>query len=468
MLMMLPCGLFLGGCLNAEKPVSIQTIQKTSTSGLVDTYTIFYTDGTTSTFTITNGADGSDGQDGNDVTIEQAYNAYVEQYGSISYADFLKIYLSYNTSGNSVVINQCLQSSMKVYTAFRETTRVGLTTYQDVVEVYCGSAVIYKIDADYTYIITNYHVIYDSNANEDNGSKLAYQIFGYLYGSEGQPQETSNVDDDGYPIYDGGEYGIDCQIVGASITKDIAVLRANTQDILAINSNAKPVEFAQNYIVGETAIAIGNPEDEGISVTEGIVSVDNEFISIAIDQTVRAYRSIRIDTALYGGNSGGGLFNCNGELIGITNAGDKTDQNVNYAIPLNIVKNTVENLMYYYEQTGVASCGKKLSLGITVAAQNSKYVYDSTKGYGKIVEEVMIEEVVEGKLASQIGMQVGDRVLSVILNETEFAVDRFFEIGDVLLLARANQQIKFKILRGGETITTTAHTISATDLIDVD
>ena len=212
--------------------------------------------------------------------------------------------------------------------------------------------------------MTNYHVIYDSKADADlNGGMTARQVYCYLYGSEDTPvqKETGRTDSNGNPIYetdengcivyDYGDYGVKCDIVGGSIEKDLAVLRAKTSELKNINPDIKAVTLAEDYYVGETAIAIGNPENEGISVTKGVVSVDNEYITLSIDGTKRAYRSIRMDTALYGGNSGGGLFNAEGKLIGICNAGDSTDQNINYAIPLDIVKGTVGNILYYLTTT---------------------------------------------------------------------------------------------------------------------
>lgn len=339
------CALTLGGCGENEVR-SIQSIQKTASNGLTDTYTVYYTDGTTDTFEITNGANGqngtnglngTNGEDGKDVTVSELYEAYVAEYGEISYEDFLAAYMTF-TVDDSAAINRCLQSNAKVYTEFTETVysgyRPGSTTTQTV--QYVGSAVIYEIDSEYTYFLTNYHVVYDADAQ----TKLSDTIHCYLYGSEDYPVKNGDA-------YDYGEYAIACEYVNGSVTYDIAVLRASTEAVRAINPNACAVELAESYHVGETAIAIGNPDDAGISVTKGIVSVDNDFIQLSLDGTTREYRSIRIDTPLYSGNSGGGLFNKDGKLIGINNAGNTEEQNINYAIPLQVVKGVTENILYH-------------------------------------------------------------------------------------------------------------------------
>lgn len=455
-------GVVLLSCMIAnEKTVSVVSIQKTESTGLEDVYTISYSNGTTSQFTITNGKDGEAGQM---PTILDIYNEYKNQYGDISYADFIKAYVSVSAD-NSVVINQSLLSCMKVYSEFKVTQVSGFGYYQQSVRnisISCGSAVIYRIDDDFTYIITNYHVVYSSSANAENGSNIAYKINGYVYGSEGAPQNSGNTDN-GYPVYTYDAYAIPLTYVGGSINHDIAILKANTADIKAINENIQAITFADNYYVGETAIAIGNPENAGISATEGVVSVDNEYISLDIDGTSRTYRSIRMDTAIYGGSSGGGLFNLYGKLIGLTNAGDQTDQNINYAIPVDIVKGATENILANYDGT-TATTVKKITLGLEVTSTNSKYVYDKQAGYGTIYETINVSSVAENSIANTMGLQSGDIINSIVLNGNETEVNRNFEIGDLLLQVREGNAIIIKFTRAGEAQQTSTYIVKASDL----
>ena len=354
---------------------------------------------------------------------------------------------------------------MKVYTEFKVTsnTIVGWQIQRvKAVSVMCGSAIVYKIGEDYTYVITNYHVVYSADANSDNGSNIASRIVGYLYGSEDSPTDSGNKED-GYTVYNYGDYGIDFTFVGGSIDYDIALLKVETSKIREVNPNVKQITLAEDYYVGQTAIAIGNPENEGISATEGIVSVDNEYITLAIDGTSRNYRSIRIDTAIYGGSSGGGLFNVYGELIGITNAGNNTDQNINYAIPLEIVKAVAENVLYYYDGTNPSQV-KKATLGITVTTTNSKYVYDTTLGYGKIKEDITVATVTENSLASTLGLQENDVLLSVSVNSNKIMFSRSFEIGDFLLNVRAGDEVSFEIKRDDTVTNSNSYTIQYGDI----
>ena len=451
--------LCFAGC-GTNNTVYITDIEKTQTVGLVDYYTIYYSDGTTSSFTITNG---QDGQDADKVTINEIYEQYKEEYGDISYADFLKEYLTFNTD-YSQVINSCLLSSLKIYSEFYVTT-LDISSFIpqmiDATSISGGAGIIYKMDSDYTYVVTNYHVIYSSSANADNGSNFARKIVGYLYGSEATPT-ASGTSENGYTTYDYGDYAIEFELVGGSIDYDIAVLKVETDKILDVNSDAKAVEFAEEYYVGETAIAIGNPEGEGISVSQGIVSVDSEYIALNIDGTSRNYRSMRIDTVIYHGNSGGGLFNKEGKLIGVTNAGNDDDESINYAIPLEIVKGVVENILYYYDGVNTSSV-QKITLGITVSGTDSKYVYDEISGYGQIQEKINIEEVSEGSIAENLGLQTGDIITAIKINDVTYNLNRYYEIGDLLLTIRAGDAIALEYERTNTQYTTTEYTIQSSD-----
>ena len=492
MVAVMPCCLLFAGCSNT--PVAVKSIDYTESQGLKDIYTITYTDGTTGTLVITNGRDGNDGakgedgengKDGTSFSVTDAYNEYKKLYPDATYEDFLRACVTAPNDGNAVVVARCLLSAVKLFadtkTTQNETNLWGqVVSSTDTWSRSGGSGAIYKIEDEYTYIITNYHVVYNEKANEDNGGYIASRIVGYLYGSESvgvlktDAETGETIYEDGYPVYDYGKFGIEMEFVGGSAEKDIAVIRAKTADMLAINPQIMAVEFASDYHVGETAIAVGNPEGQGISVSEGVVSVDSESVYLDINGT-RLYRSMRIDTAIYEGSSGGGLFNASGELIGITNSGDTADQNINYAVPLDIVKNTVENIMYYYqdgdEQTQNAY---KVYLGLTVQIDESKYVYDEDSGYGNIVEKVSVLSIEAESIVSKMNILEGDQILSIYIGAdsdslVEYKISRSFELGDLLLTVREGDTIKFKLSRTSgdtqNTVYSSEYVIQASDLV---
>ncbi len=485
---LLACTSFFYGCeaSSAEEQIYIVSIQQTDTDGLQDIYTITYSDGTMDTFTITNGADGqdgkdgTDGQDGSDVTISDIYEQYKElsENENLTFEEFLSEYLTISDSMTALAIQKNLFSVMKIYTEFvvsqTYSSRPGQNYTVSDTTLCSGSAVIYDMDIaedGYTYIVTNYHVVYlsEADASSNGGTKIARKIYGYLYGSEATPATSVDAnntvikDSDGYTVYDYGNYAIELEYVGGSVASDIAVLRVETSQILALNPNATEVSIADSYHVGETAVAIGNPEALGISVTQGIVSVESDYISLNIDGTTRSYRSIRIDTPLYSGNSGGGLFNAEGELIGITNAGDSSDENINYAVPVEIVCGTADNIIYYFEKGDESFCAYKITLGITVQTQNSKYVYNSQTGYGEICEEVVIDSVSDGSIAQAMGLQAGDILSAIVVNGSEYTISRSFNISDLILTLRSGDDLQCVVNRDGSDVSSNTYTLTRSD-----
>lgn len=472
--LMLSCAFVLTGC---GRQASVVSIERAESRGSDEVFTVTYSDGSTTELVI------SGGEDGQDVTAEDLWQTYIEKTGDdIEYEEFLEKYLTIESGDNSAVIGKTLLSSMKVYTEFVEQTIVsggfGQISRQEGVYIYTGGAVIYSMGEEYSYILTNYHVVYNADAsggNADgnkNGDKIARRITCYLYGSEGEPSSTNSRDDYGYTLYDYGDYAIDCEYVGGSVAADIAVLRAETQDILAVNEDACAVALADGYEVGDTAYTIGNPENEGISVTQGIVSVDNEYITLDIDGTARQYRSIRIDTPLYQGNSGGGLFNVSGELIGIANAGNGSEENINFAIPLPIVTGVADNIIHFYEDGDDSTSGLytvDFTASSAISSQNSKYVYDSSSGSGRIVEEAVLGAV--RGIAEELGLETGDIIQSFVLTRdgesTEYAIERTFDISDLLYTFRPGDTVYVNYKRDSQPLKSAEYTIAEGDFVSV-
>lgn len=433
---------------------------------------ITYTDGTSENVGVVVGSDGAAGADGSNavttITIEDVWEYYCETVESVSYEDFLTLYLSYSTDSGTGIA-KALTSSVKVYTEFIEryvSSSWGRVQYSYETAMYTGSGVIWKIDSDYVYFVTNYHVVYDTSAyySYNGNSYFARAIYLYLYGSEDENYPVSDgTGSDGYTAYNYGDYAVECTLVGASVTCDIAVLRASRSDVEAVNDGVQAVELADGYYVGETAIAVGNAEDYGISVTQGIVSVDAEYIELDVDGTTREYRSLRIDTALYSGNSGGGLFNSYGQLIGINNAGMGDEgQNINYAIPLEIVQGAVENILCYCN--GTTLTGRVAKLGITVTTSGSKYVYNSATGYGSIYETITVYSVNSGSIAETLALASGDILTAITVNGTEYTLKRSFNISDILLNVRADDVLTVTYTRDGASYTSAEYTVSSSDM----
>ncbi len=298
-----------------------------------------------------------------------------------------------------------------------------------------GSGVIYQIENDGSaYIITNHHVVYENNSATAN--KISDDISVYLYGMEGS------------------SYAIPATYVGGSQNYDIAVLKVTSNAILknAIEKGvATAVEFADSSAIyaGQTSIAIGNPEAEGISVTCGIVSVDSEYIEMtAVDNRTKiSLRVIRTDTAVNSGNSGGGLFDDTGKLIGIVNAksGDTEVENIAYAIPGNVAKAIADNIIYY-NTTRKTNCVMRVLLNVTVQTSGLSTELDEQTGFINKIEQVKIASVnnnsiVKGKL------QEGDIINSITINGVTTNITRQYQFIDVLLDARVGNDVTIEFTR---------------------
>lgn len=348
---------------------------------------------------------------------------------------------NYNVSVNtthdvSVAANIGLKSIVSVYCKHNVivSTWFGQQTQQ---AQSAGSGVIYQLEDDGSaYIITNHHVVYENDSATAN--KISDDINVYLYGMEGSA------------------YAIPATYVGGSLNYDIAVLKVTASPILktAIEKGVTTaVEFADSSAIraGQTSIAIGNPEAEGISVTCGIVSVDSEYIDMtAVDNRTKiSLRVIRTDTAVNSGNSGGGLFNDSGKLIGIVNAksGDTEVENIAYAIPANVAKAIADNIIYY-NTTRNTKCVMRVMLNISVQTSGLSTAIDSTTGYINKIEQVQIASVnnnsiVKGKI------QEGDIINSVTIDDVTTQITRQYQFIDTLLNARVGNDVTIEFTRNG-------------------
>ncbi|MGN0788797.1 MAG: S1C family serine protease [Christensenellales bacterium] len=368
------------------------------------------------------GKDGLNGADGQSITIADLQRLYEQEVQDSGYAgtfyEFLqdKLGLTIDVSiDDSEVIEQCLLSAVSIK-AYNSSSTSGSA----------GSGIIYKLNKETgsAIIVTNYHVVYDGSV--DDG--VYDTIKAYLYGGECEAQAISTT------------------YVGGSMNYDLAVLKVENSDVLK-DSYAKQVTVsAGGYQVGERAIAIGNPQAEGLSATAGIVSVESEYISIsAVDNSGTInMRVMRIDTAINSGNSGGGLFNAYGQLIGIVNAkyNSTTIDNVGYAIPIEVVKNVVDNVID-------SSDGKvrKLVFGFEATAQDSVLAYDAITDKYYIKETCSVSKITTGGLADGV-LQVGDVVQTISINGVEKSVNRIYDVSDLMLTVRVGDQVKLTVLRG--------------------
>ncbi len=354
------------------------------------------------------------------------------------------ITVTVNSSGDiSRAVALGLRSAVSIYCTFETTSgggsywnpRPSTQTYYTT-----GSGVIYDIDENgNAFIVTNHHVVYDSSSKTQNG--ISDKIYIYLYGLESE------------------DMAIEAAYVGGSANYDLAVLRVEASDILkeAYASGAASAVTIGNsdaLAPGQTTIAIGNPSaDElgGISVTSGIVSVDSEYITMSsgIGSGSVQFRVIRTDAPVNSGNSGGGMYNDRGELIGIVNAKISSSdiENIGYALPSNVVRAIADNIIDYCYGKECESVMRGL-LGITVQVSDLETYYDNESGLIVRVEEISVYEVSAGGLAENI-LKAGDIVSSITVGVRTISVTRQHHLIDAMLDVRVGDIVSMVIYRDG-------------------
>ncbi len=261
-----------------------------------------------------------------------------------------------------------------------------------------GSGVIVREDG---YIVTNYHVIQSAN-----------KVQVTLHNGETYP----------------------ATIIGGDSDNDIAIIKINANGLTVAE-----IGDSSKVKVGDTAVAIGNPLGQlGGTATTGIIS--------ALDRTLtiegRTMTLMQTDAAINGGNSGGGLFNSKGELIGIVDAKSSGVgiEGLAFAIPINAVSGTINDII---ENGNVTT---RPVVGVTIADVSE----DSAQYYQLDEAGVYITDVT-GENAKKAGFQQGDRVISIEGQKIESSQQFVSEVkkhkaGDVVsvVVSRSGQEIEIR------------------------
>ena len=345
---------------------------------------------------------GANGEDGEDLDAEKLYQTALENGYEGSFLDFcttLNITVSENNDTRTIAEN--VRSVVSVFCNYTVTSQsngwFGSTDSKSYGSQ-AGSGVIVDLnkEAGNALIITNYHVIYNGESDEKG---ILKNIWVYPYGAYNR-FSSEKGDESGD--------GIKATYVGGAMDYDIAILKVEGSEYIK-NSQVTEAKFGNSDTVqlGEETFVIGNPAGAGIAVTNGIVSVDSEYISMAaLDNrdTNRdgyvdgvSFRVMRTSAAINSGNSGGGLFNAKGELIGIVNAksGGSSTDNMGYALPITSVKAVYENVL-----ANNKSAVLRAMLGITVSVTSSQAVLDEN-GQLCIQEEFSVSRANSASMADR-------------------------------------------------------------------
>ena len=224
-------------------------------------------------------------------------------------------------------------------------------------------------------------------------------------------------------------------LVGEDITSDIAVIKIDANGLTPAT-----VGDSDSLKVGQNVMAVGNPLGElGGTVTGGMISALNRSVTIQGSSSVNTMSLIQMDASVSPGNSGGGLFNMNGELVGIVNAKSSSSdaEGLGFAIPINDAIKVAQELLENGYVTG------RPYLGITYLAVTDAQTASQlgVNAYG-----VYVVEVVKGGPAEKAGLQAGDRIVSV--DGTEIASKD--DLGTLMQKHAAGDTLSITIARDGQ------------------
>ena len=250
------------------------------------------------------------------------------------------------------------------------------------------------------YIITNNHVI-------DNAEKIMVILY----------DDTS----------------FEATVVGKDPKTDVALLKINPK-----KTKLTAVKFGDSnkLRVGDWVMAIGNPFGFGGTVTAGIVSARGRNLSGSYDDYIQT------DASINRGNSGGPLFDMNGNVVGINTAifsQSGGSVGIGFAVSSNLAKQVTDQLKQYGRT-------KRGWLGVLIQ-EISKEIADSLGM--KSVKGALVSSATEGGPAQKAGVKTGD----VILKFNGIDIDTMKELPKVVAGTPVGKSVPLVILRNGKTIT---------------
>lgn len=303
------------------------------------------------------------------------------------------------------ITSSVIQSSMSsVVGIYLSATTINYTGASEEEDLGSGSGVIITSDG---YIVTNNHVV-------EGGQNIRVCL------------------------QDGSEY--EATLIGTDSYSDLAVIKID-----ATGLPAATLGTSSNMTVGDPVFAIGNPLGVlSSSVSQGIIS--------GLDRTINVgghnMTLMQTDAAVNPGNSGGGLFNANGELIGIVNAKSYglDVEGIGFAIPMDTAKSIIMDLIDLGYVTGRPYLG--ISMQDVALRFGSGYSSNPFFSFGgNYVTGVQVVAVEEGSPAQNAGLQVND----VIVGLDDQEITGTSQLSALLYEYKVGDTVTISVLRGNET-----------------
>ena len=337
----------------------------------------------------------------------------------------------FGNGGHKVVIQQVERSDSSAASDSADAAADGTTVSSGMT-----TAQVAKMVSPSVVVITTEQVVYSqwswygqSQVESGAGSGVIISSDGYILTCDhvvsGASNITVTIGDDDYTA----------TVVGEDSTSDVAVLKIDANGL-----TPAVVGDSDTLTVGDNVLAVGNPLGElGGTVTSGIVSALNRSVSIQSSGSVNTMSLIQMDASVSPGNSGGGLFNMNGELVGVVNAksSDSDAEGLGFAIPINDAMKVAQDLLENGYVTG------RPYMGITYLAVTDA---QTAQQLGVNAYGIYVADVVKGGPADKAGLKVGDRIVSIDGTEVAQKTD----LGTIIQQHSAGDTLSITVARGGQ------------------
>ena len=229
------------------------------------------------------------------------------------------------------------------------------------------------------------------------------------------------------------------RILSFSATRDLALLQLQLRG----EERVEPIDIARSsdLMIGETVVAIGNPQGHANTVTSGVLSATGRSIRVrAPDGVLREYTDLlQTDAAINQGNSGGALLDITGRLIGINNAMSVGAENIGFAIPMDVVREEFQSELV--KSASFVASNDAPWLGLEVADRNGTLV---------------VSEVVPEGPAALAGVRVGDRLDAIAQRKVNSSIDYLRSFLD----ASGETTVPLQLQRSGRQLQVSARPLS--------
>ena len=225
------------------------------------------------------------------------------------------------------------------------------------------------------------------------------------------------------------------RLIGVDPDSDVAVLRVDAKNLVAA-----PIGISSDLMIGETAIAVGNPFGLSGTVTTGVVSALGR--SVPSKEAGRTFTDfIQTDASINPGNSGGPLLNIEGKVIGINTAIYANAQGIGFAIPVDRARKVIQDLLRY-GQVHIAWLG---AVTATLTPEEARRIgVSSPRG-------ALVARVFGGSPAQAAGLRTGDIITAV----GGRSVDSREAFSTYVATVAAGQPIPLTVIRNGAPRTVT-------------